>query len=115
MSIRVVLVSVVSVIALSSTSATAADRAPTEIFVSDRGVDFSDSGETATFYAALERAAAKACESGMGRSLTVVAADRACAEASLNAAVRQAGKSTLAALHQTRTGRAAPATLLAAQ
>lgn len=115
MSIRLALIGVVSVIALSSTAAQAQDRLSTEIFVSDRGVNFSDAAETATFYTALERAAAKACESGMGRNLSVVAADRQCAQASLDRAVRQMGKSTLAALHETRTGRAGPATILASQ
>lgn len=114
MSIRLAIACAVSVAALTSTAAAQPDRAATEVFVSDRGVDFSDPAQTATFYASLARAAGSACESGMGRNLTVVAADRECAAASLDQAVRKMGKSSLAALHETRTGRAAPATVLAA-
>lgn len=104
MSIRLMLVSVASVIALSSTAAAASNRTPTEVFVSSVGVDFSDPAETATFYAALSRAAAKACESGMERNLGALAADRRCAAASLDRAVRQMDRAALVALHERRTG-----------
>ena len=115
MSIRLALACAFSVVAFASVAQADPDRRATEVFVSDRGVDFSDPAQTATFYASLERAAAKACASGMGRNLTVVAADRECAAASLDRAIRATGRSTLAALHEAKTGRAAPQTVLAAQ
>lgn len=115
MSIRLALVCAVSAAALASTAAAQPDRAATEVFVSDAGVDFSNAAETATFYASLQRAAAEACESGMSRNLTIVAADRECAAQSLDRAVRQIGRSSLASLHESKTGRAAPGTLLASQ
>ena len=114
MSVRLALVCAVSVAALASTAAAQPDRVSTQVFVSDAGVNFSDPAATATFYAALERASAKACESGMSRNLTIAAADRACAAEALDRAVRQTARSSLAALHETKTGRSAPATVLAA-
>ena len=115
MSIRLALVCAVSVAAIASAAAAQPGRVATEIFVSDAGVNFSDPAETAGFYASLERAASNACKSRTSRSLTVTAGDRQCAAESLDRAVRQSGKSALATLHEGRTGRSAPATVLAAQ
>ena len=114
MSIRLALVCAVSVVAAASTAAAHPDRVSTEVFVSDAGVNFSDPAATAAFYASLERASVEACDSGMGRNLTIAAADRACAAQALDRAVRETARSSLAALHETKTGRSAPATVLAA-
>ena len=115
MSIRLALVCAISATALASAAAAQSGRVATEVFVSDAGVNFSDPAETANFYASLQRAASNACESRTSRSLTVAAADRQCTVESLDRAVRQSGKSALATLHEGRTGRSAPATVLAAQ
>lgn len=115
MSIRLALACAVSVVTFASDAQAGPGRVATEIFVSDVGVDFADPAETATFYAALKRAATKACDSEMDRNLNAIADDRECAVAALDRAVQQMGKSTLAALHEAKTGRAAPTTILAAQ
>ena len=101
---------------LASAAAAQPDRVATEVFVSDAGVDYSSLTSTATFYASLEKASRKACESDMGaRNLTVAAQDRQCAAGALDRAVKQAGASSLLALHSQKTGQPAPATQLASQ
>lgn len=115
MSIRLALVCAVSAATMASTAAAQPGRVATEVFVSDAGVNFSDPAETAAFYASLKRAAANACDSGMTiRNLAAAAGDRECAVQALDRAVRETGKSSLATLHETKTGRSAPATVLAA-
>lgn len=116
MRVRLAMVSAAFVAAMASAAVAQPDRVDTSVFVSDAGVDFSSPASTATFYASLEKAAFKACESGMGaRNLTVAAQDRQCAAGALDRAVKQAGVTSLLALHSQKTGRPVPATLLASQ
>lgn len=113
MRVCVTLIAAASIVAIASSAAAHPDRVATQVRVSEAGVDFSDPASTATFYASLERAAAKACDSGMGRNLTVAAMDSRCATEALDRAVRDAGVTALAALHEAKTGRAATTALAA--
>lgn len=109
------MICVASIAAMASAASAQPERVATSIRVSDLGVDFSNPTETAAFYADLGTAARKACDSGMDRNLAILSADQRCAQQALDRAVRETGRSTLAALHEQKTGRPAPATMLAAQ
>jgi len=113
MNIRLAAASALLVGLLVSSAHAQDEREPTQVKVSLAGVDFSQPASTEAFYGRLRLAARRACDSKMGRDLKATMEDRACAAEALNRAVAQIGKPTLLALHTARTGRGAPAAMLA--
>lgn len=93
------LAAAVSVTFVAPVSAAEYQREPTEVHVSDVGVDFANAAQVRLFHAKLARAAREACDSDMPMDSAVTAADRQCAHDSLDRAVAGVNQPQLSAYH----------------
>ena len=111
--------SVVLIAALATTSAaaqtadplTASREAQIGIFVSTRGINFSDPIQVGDLHRLLARKAEQVCDSANPRRLAVVASDTACARDAVDRAVAQSQEHALMGFHDAVTAAAAPVRL----
>lgn len=75
------------------------DREPSRVTLSSKGVDFTRPSEARAFYARLQSAALKACDSGRDHDLSTYAADRDYAAQALTRTVRELNYTVLTELH----------------